>query len=194
MTASRVFGLPYDQVTSLDRSKAKAVNFGVIYGMSSFGLSENLHITRKEADSYIRDYFSQHPAVKAYMDGQIAFAREHGFTTTVFGRRRYINEIKASNFMTRQLGERLAMNSPIQGTAADIIKIAMNKVYYELEERGMRSRLILQIHDELIINAVPEELEQVKELLIRNMESAADLAVKLTCDMNQGTTWYELKD
>ncbi|WP_027868725.1 DNA polymerase I [Eubacterium sp. AB3007] len=194
MTASRVFGLPYDQVTSLDRSKAKAVNFGVIYGMSSFGLSENLHITRKEADSYIRDYFSKHPAVKAYMDGQIAFAREHGFTTTVFGRRRYINEIKASNFMTRQLGERLAMNSPIQGTAADIIKIAMNKVYYELEERGMRSRLILQIHDELIINAVPEELEQVKELLIRNMESAADLAVKLTCDMNQGTTWYELKD
>lgn len=194
MTASRVFGLPYDQVTSLDRSKAKAVNFGVIYGMSSFGLSENLHITRKEADSYIRDYFSKHPAVKAYMDGQIAFAREHGFTTTVFGRRRYINEIKASNFMTRQLGERLAMNSPIQGTAADIIKIAMNKVYYELEERGMRSRLILQIHDELIINAIPEELEQVKELLIRNMESAADLAVKLTCDMNQGTTWYELKD
>lgn len=194
MTASRVFGLPYDQVTSLDRSKAKAVNFGVIYGMSSFGLSENLHITRKEADSYIRDYFSKHPAVKAYMDGQIALAREHGFTTTVFGRRRYINEIKASNFMTRQLGERLAMNSPIQGTAADIIKIAMNKVYYELEERGMRSRLILQIHDELIINTFPEELEQVKELLIRNMESAADLAVKLTCDMNQGTTWYELKD
>ena len=194
MTAARVFGLDYDQVTSLDRSRAKAVNFGVIYGMSGFGLSEELHITRKQADQYIRDYFAKHPAVKAYMDEQIESAKKNGYTETMFGRRRYIREITSSNFMTRQLGERLAMNSPIQGSAADIIKIAMIAVFRELRERGFASRLILQIHDELIIQTAAGEEEQVNELLLRNMETAAKLQVALLCDRNSGHSWYELKD
>ncbi|MGN0659832.1 MAG: DNA polymerase I [Emergencia sp.] len=192
-TAARVFNLDYDKVTALDRSRAKAVNFGVIYGMSGFGLSEELQITRKEAESYIRDYFDKHQAVKAYMDGQVASCRETGYTTTLMGRRRYIHEISASGYMTRQLGERLAMNSPIQGTAADIIKIAMIKVYRELKEKGFASRLILQVHDELIIRTERSELEAVKELLVRNMEEAAELKVKLECDLNQADTWYDLK-
>ncbi len=192
-TAARVFNLSYDAVTPLDRSRAKAVNFGVIYGMSGFGLSENLRITRKEAESYIKDYFEKHQAVKAYMDGEVAGCKENGFTTTLMGRKRFIHEINASNFMTRQLGERLAMNSPIQGTAADIMKLAMIKVYRQLREGGFKSRLILQVHDELIIDTLDEEREQIKQLLIENMESAMDLKVKLECDLNEGTDWYALK-
>ena len=192
-TAARVFNLAYDAVTPLDRSRAKAVNFGVIYGMSGFGLSENLHITRKEAETYIKDYFDKHQAVKSYMDGEVAGCKENGFTTTLMGRKRFIHEINASNFMTRQLGERLAMNSPIQGTAADIMKLAMIKVYRELQEGGFKSKLILQVHDELIIDTVEEEREQIKSLLIKNMESAMELKVKLECDLNEGTDWYALK-
>lgn len=193
ITAARVFNLDYDQVTPLDRSRAKAVNFGVIYGMSGFGLSENLQITRKEAERYIKDYFDKHLAVKAYMDGQVESCREIGYTTTLMGRRRYIHEINAAAYMTRQLGERLAMNSPIQGSAADIIKIAMIRVYRELRDKGYQSRLILQVHDELIIRTVRDELEAVEELLVRNMEDAMELAVKLECDLNQGDSWYDLK-
>ncbi len=193
MTAARVFNLDYDSVTPAERSRAKAVNFGVIYGISGFGLSSNLHISRKKADEYIKEYFAKHPAVKSYLDGQIDLCRKQGYSTTMFGRKRYIREISSSNFMTRQLGERLAMNSPIQGTAADIIKIAMNHVFRELEERHMESRLILQIHDELIICAPLSEEEQVKELLVRNMESAADMKVQLLCDMNAADNWYDLK-
>lgn len=192
-TAARVFNLDYDAVTPSDRSRAKAVNFGVIYGMSGFGLSEELHITRKEAERYIKDYFDKHAAVKNYMDEQLELCRERGYSETVMGRRRYIHEINSSNFMTRQLGERLAMNSPIQGSAADIIKIAMIKVYRELRARNMKSRLILQVHDELIIRTFRDELEQVKELLVRNMENAMELKVKLESDLNQGDTWYDLK-
>lgn len=192
-TAARVFNLDYNQVTPLDRSRAKAVNFGVIYGMSGFGLSEELHITRKEAESYIKDYFDKHLAVKAYMDRQVESCKENGYSETIMGRKRYIHEIHSSNFMTRQLGERLAMNSPIQGSAADIIKLAMIKVYRELRDRHMASKLILQVHDELIIRTVRSELDQVKELLVRNMESAMELKVKLECDLNQGDTWYDLK-
>jgi len=192
-TAARVFNLSYDAVTPLDRSRAKAVNFGVIYGMSGFGLSENLHITRKEAETYIKDYFEKHQAVKAYMDGEVTGCRENGFTTTLMGRKRFIHEINASNFMTRQLGERLAMNSPIQGTAADIIKLAMIKVYRKLKEGGYKSRLILQVHDELIIDTATDELEAVKKLLVENMESAMALQVKLECDLNEGADWYTLK-
>ncbi len=194
MTAARVFELDPEKVTSLDRSRAKAVNFGVIYGMSGFGLSEELHITRKEAESYINDYFDKHKAVKDYLDGQIELCKQRGYSETIFGRRRYIAEINSGNYMTRQFGERLAMNSPIQGSAADIIKIAMNKVYGELKAGDLKAKLILQIHDELIIEVPEDEVEQVKELLVRNMESAADLAVKLTSDMNVGRTWYDLKD
>jgi len=192
-TAARVFNLEYDQVTALDRSRAKAVNFGVIYGMSGFGLSEELHITRKEAENYIRDYFDKHLAVKNYMDEQVKNCRETGYSETIMGRKRYIHEINASNYMTRQLGERLAMNSPIQGSAADIIKLAMIKVYRELRDRKLKSKLILQVHDELIIKTDKSELSEVKELLVRNMESAMDLKVKLESDLNQGDTWYDLK-
>jgi len=192
-TAARVFNLPYDMVTPLDRSRAKAVNFGVIYGMSGFGLSENLNITRREAENYIKEYFDKHQAVKAYMDGEVAGCKENGYTKTLMGRKRFIHEINASNFMTRQLGERLAMNSPIQGTAADIIKLAMIKVYKQLKEEGFKSKLILQVHDELIIETAVDELDAVKKLLVKNMESAMSLKVKLESDLNQGENWYDLK-
>ena len=194
ITASRVFNIPADEVTPLDRSRAKAVNFGVIYGMSGFGLSEELNITVKDATKYIEDYFEKHEAVKKYLESQIKSCREKGYSETLFGRKRYIPEIKASNYMTRQFGERLAMNSPIQGTAADIIKIAMNKVYTALKKEYPESKLILQVHDELIISARDKDVEGIKELLISNMENAAKLAVELTCDMNCGSSWYELKD
>lgn len=192
-TASRVFDIPYDQVTSLDRSKAKAVNFGVIYGMSGFGLSEELNITRKDADNYIKEYFDKHKKVKAYMDLQIQSCKERGYTETILGRRRYIPEIKSSNYMVRSLGERLAMNSPIQGSAADIIKLAMIAVAKELEERNLSSKLILQVHDELIIDTLISEKDVVEELLLRNMRKAIELKVELVSELNTGNNWYELK-
>ena len=193
MTAAKVLGVPMDEVTPGDRSKAKAVNFGVIYGMSGFGLSENLHITRKEAESYIEEYFKKHQKVKAYMDGEIAHCRETGYAETMLGRKRAIHEINASAYMVRQAGERLAMNTPIQGTAADIIKIAMVKVYRELKAKHPDSSLILQVHDELIINAAKTELAEIKELLVRNMESAVQLSVKLVSELGEGESWYDLK-
>lgn len=192
-TAARVFGLRYEDVTPLDRSRAKAVNFGVIYGMSGFGLAEELHISRRDAEQYILDYFAKHRPVKEYMDEQVALCKARGYSETITGRRRYIHEISSGNRMVRSLGERLAMNSPIQGSAADIIKIAMIRVYEELRRRSMKSRLILQIHDELIINAVPGEIDEVKELLIRNMREAMDLKVELVAELGTGRTWYELK-
>ncbi len=193
LTASRVLGVPFDDVTLEQRSRAKAVNFGVIYGMSSFGLSEELSISRKEADDYIKEYFRKHEKVKEYMDGQIESCRKLGYSTTMLGRRRAIHEIHASSFNVRQLGERLAMNTPIQGSAADIIKLAMIKVYRELKERFPESRLVLQVHDELIIDCRNDQLEEVKELLVRNMESALTLRVKLAAELNTGSSWYELK-
>ena len=192
-TASRVLGIPPEEITPLDRSRAKAVNFGVIYGMSGFGLSEELHISRKEAEDYIHAYFAKHRKVKEYMDEQIRICRETGFATTMMGRKRAIHELSASAYMTRQLGERLAMNTPIQGSAADIIKLAMIRVYNELKEKHPDSKLILQVHDELIIDAASEEEEAIKELLTRNMENAAELSVKLAAELNTGSTWYELK-
>ena len=193
LTAARVLGVPFDQITLEQRSRAKAVNFGVIYGMSSFGLSEELNITRKEADDYIKEYFRKHEKVKEYMDQQIANCRQIGYSETILGRKRMIPEIHGSSYMVRQLGERLAMNSPIQGSAADVIKIAMIHVYQELKERFPESRLILQVHDELIINARNEDLEEVKELLVRNMEQAMELRVRLAVELNTGHSWYDLK-
>lgn len=193
MTASRVLGIPAEQITVADRSRAKAVNFGVIYGMSGFGLSEELNITRKEAEAYIEEYFKKHEKVKAYMDEQIAKAKKTGYSETILGRKRPIHEITASAYMVRQLGERLAMNSPIQGSAADIIKLAMLKVYRELKEKHPDAKLILQVHDELIIEAPDGELDEVKELLVKNMESAMSLSVKLAAEVNTGHTWYDLK-
>ncbi|MBQ6621652.1 MAG: DNA polymerase I [Mogibacterium sp.] len=193
VTASRVFEIPMDEVTALDRSRAKAVNFGVIYGMSGFGLSEELGITRQDAQRYIDEYFEKHTAVKAYLDAQIKAGKADHEVRTLYGRIRQIPEFASRRYMDLQLANRLAMNTPIQGTAADIIKIAMVHVDREIRERGLRSRLILQIHDELIVEAVSEEAETVKELLIRNMENAADLTVRLLCDVHSGTTWFELK-
>lgn len=192
-TAANVLGVPEEEITIEERSRAKAVNFGVIYGMSAFGLSSELHISRKEADEYISAYFTKHSAVKAFMDGQVEFCKENGYVTTLMGRKRYIKEIRATNYMVRQVGERLAMNTPIQGSAADIIKIAMIKVYNAIREQGLKSRLILQVHDELIINTYEDEKEIIEKLLVENMESAYELAVRLKADLNEGINWYDLK-
>ncbi|MBQ1630294.1 MAG: DNA polymerase I [Firmicutes bacterium] len=193
LTASRVLGIPYDQVTPNERAKAKAVNFGVIYGMSGFGLSEEIHTTRKEAEEYIREYFLKHPKVKEYLDSRIELARTKGYAETILGRKRLIREISSPNYMLRQFGERLAMNTPIQGSAADIIKLAMNKVYRELKDKYPGSRLILQIHDELIIEADTEDKEEIAALLRRSMEEAVELSVKLKVDLNTSDNWYDLK-
>jgi DNA polymerase-1 len=192
-TAARVFGVPEDEVTTAQRSGAKAVNFGIIYGMSSFGLSEGLGITRKEAESYIDDYFAHHAAVKTYLDECVRSARATGIAVTLLGRKRAITELKASNYMMRQLGERLAMNTPIQGSAADIIKLAMIAVHDALRARGLRSSLILQVHDELIIRAHRDEVDEVSALLKEKMESAYELDAPLIAEVNTGRNWYELK-
>jgi len=193
ITASRVFGIPENEVTSLQRSNAKAVNFGVIYGMSGFGLSTELNISRREAEQYIDEYFKKYVNVKQFMDTQVLHCKENGFVTTLMGRKRTIPEITASNYMVRQLGERLAMNSPIQGSAADIIKLAMILVYKELLLKGYRSRLILQVHDELIIETYLDEKDEIKMMLQENMEDAMALKVKLAVGLNEGNNWYELK-
>ncbi len=193
ITASKVFGVQEDQVTDLQRSNAKAVNFGVIYGMSGFGLSTELSISRKDAEKYIQEYFKKYTNVKFYMDQMVADCKTKGYVTTIMGRKRVIHEINAGNYMVRQLGERLAMNSPIQGSAADIIKLAMIKVYEELKRKKLRSRLILQVHDELIIETHREELEAVKKLLQENMEKAVELSVKLVAEVKTADNWYLLK-
>lgn len=193
ITASKVFGIPEEEVTSLQRNNAKVVNFGVIYGMSGFGLSTELKIPRKEAEKYIDEYFKKYEKVKIYMDGLIEMAKTKGYVTTILNRKRTINEINASNYMVRQSGERLAMNSPIQGSAADIIKLAMIKVYAELTKNNTKSKLILQVHDELIIEAHCDELDAMKDLIEKAMESAMDLKVKLAVDVNCGNNWYDLK-
>jgi DNA polymerase I len=193
ITASRVLGVPEDEITIADRTKAKAVNFGVIYGMSGFGLSSELNIPRKEAEAYIKAYFTKHQKVKEFMDSLVASAKELGYVTTILGRKRYIPEITASNYMVRQLGERLAMNSPIQGSAADIIKIAMLRVYDALREANLKSRLILQVHDELILEVHREEVAEATKILQDGMENALKLDVKVEAALHQGENWYDLK-
>ncbi len=192
-TASKVFGVPQDQVTPLMRSNAKAVNFGVIYGMSGFGLSEELSITRKQAEQYIRDYFDRFPGVKRFMDGCIADCKASGEIRTLYGRRRSVPEIRSSQFVVRQLGERLAMNTPIQGTAADIIKLAMIRTAEALKKECPGAELILQIHDELILRVSEKDAKTAEETLRRAMEDAAQMAVKLAVDVHTGRNWYELK-
>lgn len=193
MTASQVFDTPFDEVTDLQRRNAKAVNFGIVYGISSFGLSQDLSITRKEAAQYIENYFHTYPGIKTFLDNSVAQAKKEGYVTTLYGRRRPVPELKSGNFNQRSFGERVAMNAPIQGTAADIIKIAMIGVNQELSERNLRSRMILQVHDELLIEAYKEEVEEVKAILKEQMEKAADLKVPLIVDMHTGNTWYEAK-
>ena len=193
MTASQVFHVPFDEVTDLQRRNAKAVNFGIVYGISSFGLSEDLSITRKEAAQYIENYFNTYPGIKTFLDDAVAHAKEHGYVTTLFGRRRPVPEISSSNFMQRSFGERVAMNAPIQGAAADIMKIAMNGVNRRLKDGNMKSRLVLQVHDELLIEAHMDEVEMVQDILSYEMEHAASLLVPLDVDMHTGKNWYEAK-
>ena len=193
-TAARVFGLSNDdEVTIEQRSGAKAVNFGIIYGMSSFGLSEELSISRKDAEHYIAEYFKKHQAVKQFMDDCVKTAKAQGYTTTIFDRRRPIPEIMSSQYMVRQMGERLAMNSPVQGSAADIIKIAMNRVCSALRKEGLESTLILQVHDELILQVKKGEEEVATQILKNEMERAAELKVPLVVDVKVAKSWYELK-
>ncbi len=192
-TASQVFHIPLDQVTPQQRRNAKAVNFGIVYGISSFGLSQDLSISRKEAQDYIQRYFETYPKIKGYLDGLVEEAKKTGFSYTMYGRRRPVPELASANFMQRSFGERIAMNSPIQGTAADIIKLAMIRVDKRLRKQKMRSRLILQVHDELLVEAWKEEAEQVRSILKEEMEQAASLRVPLVVDVNTGGSWYETK-
>lgn len=193
VTASQVFHVDESDVTKLQRSHAKEVNFGIVYGMSDFGLSESLGISRKEAKEYIERYFTSYPNVQSFMDGIIEKCKEDGFVTTLFHRRRYVPDINNKNFMIRSGAERMARNTPIQGSAADIIKLAMIDVYKTLNERGLKSKLILQVHDELIIDTHIDELEEVKVLLKECMESVVDIGVKLSADMEVGDSWYDAK-
>nr|WP_036609199.1 DNA polymerase I [Oribacterium sp. P6A1] len=191
VTASQVFHIPLSEVTPQQRRNAKAVNFGIVYGISAFGLSEGLSISRNEAKEYIERYFMTYPDVKRYLDSQVDFARENGYIRTFFGRRRPVPDINASNFMRRSFSERVAMNSPIQGTAADIMKKAMNDVDRALREGGFKSRIVVQVHDELLIEAPLEEKDEVKALLIEKMQNAAKLAVLLVADASEGYNWDE---
>ncbi len=193
ITASQVFHTPFEEVTSLQRRNAKAVNFGIVYGISSFGLSRDLSISKKEAAQYIEDYFRTYPGIKAFLDESVKNAKDKGYAVTMFGRRRPVPELSSSNFMQRSFGERVAMNSPIQGTAADIMKIAMIGVERRLLEEGLKSRLVLQVHDELLVEAWKPELDTVKGILKEEMEQAAKLSVPLEIDMHTGTNWYEAK-
>lgn len=193
ITASKVFHTPFEEVTDLQRRNAKAVNFGIVYGISSFGLSQDLSISKKEAAEYIEQYFETYPGVKRFLDQMVAQAKEKGYVTTMYGRRRPIPELSSNNFMQRSFGERVAMNSPIQGTAADIMKIAMIRVWERLHSERLKSRLILQVHDELLIETCNGEEEQVRRILTEEMQQAADLSVVLEIDLHTGTDWYEAK-
>ena len=193
MTASKVFHIPFDEVTPAQRSNAKAVNFGIVYGISSFGLGQDLNITRKEAESYINQYFATYPGIKNYLDGLVAEAKETGSVSTLYGRKRPVPEISSSNFMQRSFGERIAMNSPIQGTAADIMKIAMIRVDKALKEKKLQARILLQIHDELLIEAPTAEADIVAEILQKEMMAAAELQVPLSVEVKTGDSWYETK-
>ena len=193
ITASQVFKVPLDEVTPRLRSNAKAVNFGIVYGISSFGLSEDLSISKKEAAEYIKSYFENYGRVKEFMDETVEHAKENGYVVTLFNRRRPVPELKSGNFMTREFGKRIAMNSPIQGTAADIIKIAMINVYKRLKREKLKSRLLLQIHDELLIEALDNEIVRVKQIMEEEMVNAVKLKVALQIDMHEGNSWFDAK-
>ncbi|MCD3216114.1 DNA polymerase I [Clostridium botulinum C] len=193
ITASEVFRVPVEEVTPLMRSNAKAVNFGIVYGIGAFSLSKDINVSRKEAKEYIDTYFSRYPNVKKYIDDIINKSEQDGFVTTIMNRKRYIPEIQSRNKIVRSFGERLAMNTPIQGSAADIIKLAMVHVYEELIKRNLKSTLILQVHDELILNVYKDELEEVKQIVVEKMEGVMNLLVPLEADVNIGITWYEAK-
>ena len=179
-------------VTDEMRKHAKAVNFGIVYGISDYGLSQNIGSSRKSAKEYIEQFYSKYPKIKEYMNSQVEFARQNGFVRTYFGRIRNIPEISSTNYTLRTFGERAAMNMPLQGTASDIIKLAMARVFNELKKHNLKSELILQIHDELIIDAHPDEVELVKKILKDEMENIINLSVKLTVDVEAGDCWYNV--
>ena len=191
--ASRIFKVPLEEVTKELRSKAKAVNFGIVYGISDFGLGEQLGIGRKQAKQYIEQYLDQYAGIKQFMTDVVEKAKETGYVETQFNRRRYIPELKSSNYMVRQFGQRVAMNTPIQGTAADIMKIAMKNVLKELKQRNLKTKIVLQVHDEMMLEATLDEVDEVKELLQNSMESACKLNVPLIAEVSEASNWYDCK-
>ena len=193
VTASEVFGVPQEMVTPDMRKKAKAVNFGIVYGISAFSLSDDIKVSRREAEEYIHKYFETYPGIDAYLKSEVEKGKEQGYVTTLFGRRRYIPELTSGKGMLKKFGERVAMNSPIQGSAADIIKIAMIAVDRALRKAKVDARLILQVHDELIVECGEKDVEAVSEILRREMENAVKLSVPLTVDLHAGKTWYDCK-
>jgi DNA polymerase-1 len=190
-TAAKIFGIPVSEVTREQRSMAKTANFGIMYGISTFGLAQRLHLPRAAAKELIDGYFASFPSIRSFIDGSIAFAREHGYVETLFGRRRYLPDIQARNATVRALAERNAVNAPIQGTSADIIKLAMIGVAARLKEQGLRSKMVLQIHDELLFDAVPEEVPALKALVTEVMEHVMELSVPLTVECSSGINWLE---
>ena len=192
-TAAEVYDVPIEEVTPQMRSSAKAVNFGIVYGISDFGLANNLRISRKEAGEFIDRYFARYPAIRRFMDACVSQGKSEGYSVTMYGRRRPLPELSSSNYNRRQFGERAAMNTPVQGAAADIIKIAMNAVHKKLKEEGLEARLILQVHDELIVECPEHEAEKVSNLLSSCMESAASLSVPLVADVHCGRSWFDTK-
>ena len=192
-TASVVFNVPMEEMTKELRSRAKAVNFGIVYGISDFGLAGQIHTSRKQAKEYIESYLEKYNGIRSFMYDVVEEAKKKGYIDTIYHRRRYIPELASKNFMVRKFGERVAMNTPIQGTAADIMKIAMIKVYKALEENHLKSKILVQVHDELLIETAEDEVEIVKKLLVENMESAASLEVPLKAEVEIGKNWYEAK-
>lgn len=190
-TAARIYGMPPEMITPRLRSSAKAVNFGIVYGIGAYSLSRDIGVTVKEAEAFINSYLDSFPGVRKYMDDTIAFGKEHGYVATLFGRRRALPELTSSSFNVRALGERMAMNTPIQGTAADVIKLAMVRVWQRLRDERLTARLILQVHDELIVEAPLEEADKAAQILGEEMEHAVDFAVPLTADVTRGHTWLE---
>ena len=192
-TASEVFKVDFDKVTSLQRSNAKAVNFGIVYGIGDYSLSKDLHITRKEAKEYIENYLNTYKGIKQYMEDIVAIGKEKGYVETIMKRRRYIPELKSKNYNVRSFGERVALNTPIQGSAADIIKVAMVKFYNRLNEENLKAKLILQVHDELIVDCPEDEREKVLEIMKDVMTHAVDLKVDMKIDVNSADNWYDAK-
>ena len=180
-------------VDDMTRRNAKAINFGIVYGISDFGLSQNIGISRKEANNYIKMYFERYPKIEEFMQNNVRFAYDNGFVKTMFGRIRMIPEVQSSNYNIRSFGERVAMNMPLQGSASDIIKLAMIRTFDELNNRKLKSKIIVQVHDELVIDVYPGELEEVKLVLKENMENVVNLDVKLTVNIESGKTWYDAK-
>ena len=191
ITASEVFHTPFEEVTAQQRSNAKAVNFGIVYGISSFGLGQDLNISRKEAQEYIERYFSTYPGIKKYLDESVEQGKKNGYVVSLMGRRRPVPELASKNFNQRSFGERVAMNSPIQGTAADIIKLAMIRVNDRIQKEGLRSQLLLQIHDELLVETYIDEIEAVRKILEEEMDQVIQLSVPLEIDVQQGNNWNE---